>query len=368
MIDPRVLEEMLPYMKDIFGNAASTEHEYGWKSNDAVNISREKISNLINCSPNEVIFTSGATEANNIAILGTVKMHNYNCHVITPKTEHKSVLDIMRHIGTKGTKVKYLDVMKNGLIDVEKLSDSIENDTKLVSVMMANNEIGVIQPIEKIGAVCRDRGIVFHVDAAQAFGKIDIDVKRLNVDLLSVSGHKVYGPKGIGALYINSQRMNKKISAIHFGGGHEGGLRPGTLATHSIVGLGKSAEIAKIEKDSDAQLINGMRDILIDRVKNAFDAITVNGCMENRIPGNLNITFRGLNNEPFIQKLKSVSVSSGSACTSSDPEPSHVLKALGVEKSLIKSTIRIGIGKFNTEEEIIAASDYILEVANKLKR
>ena len=258
--------------------------------------------------------------------------------------------------------------MKDGLIDIQEFSDSIEDDTKLVCVMMANNEIGVIQPIEKIGAVCRDKGIVFHVDAAQAFGKIDIDVNRLNVDLLSVSGHKVYGPKGVGALYINSQTMKQKISATHFGGGHERGLRPGTLATHSIVGLGKSAEIAKIEKDNDAKLINGMRETLIGKIKNGFAAITINGCMENRIPGNLNLTFRGLNNEPFIQKLKSVSVSSGSACTSSDPEPSHVLKALGVEKALIKSTIRIGIGKFNTEDEIIAASDYILEVANKLKR
>lgn len=368
MIDPRVLDEMLPYMKDNFGNASSTEHVYGWKSNDAVNTSREKISSLINCSPNEIVFTGGATEANNISILGSMEIYSYDCHVITPRTEHKSVLDIVKHASKKGASVKYLNVVKDGIIDIQEFTDSIENDTKLVSVMMANNEIGVIQPIEKIGAICRERGIVFHVDAAQAFGKINIDVDRLSVDLMSISGHKIYGPKGVGALYINSKTMKQKIKAIYFGGGHERGLRPGTLATHSIVGFGKSAEIAMNEKDSDANLINAMRDTMIKKLNNGFDGIVINGCMENRIPGNLNVTFTGLNKEPFIQKIRSVSVSSGSACTSSDPEPSHVLKALGIEKSLIQSTIRIGIGKFNTEDEIIAASDYILDVANKLKK
>ena len=247
MIDRRALDKMMPYMKNNFGNASSNEHLYGWQSNEAVNSAREQISELINCSPNEISFTSGATESNNIAIMGVINSFNSNVHAITVKTEHKSILDIFKHLSKNQIDVTYLNVNPDGLINLDKLNDSIEPDTKLISIMMANNEIGVIQPIEEISKICRQKGIVFHVDAAQAMGKIDLDVKKLNIDLMSVSSHKLYGPKGVGALYINRKTMKHKIKPIFFGGGHENGLRPGTLAVHNIVGFGEACSIAKNE-------------------------------------------------------------------------------------------------------------------------
>ena len=354
-------------MKNNFGNASSSEHLYGWQSNEAVNNAREKISELINCSPNEVFFTSGATESNNISIIGAINSFNSSVHAITLKTEHKSILDIFKHLSKDQIDVTYLNVNSDGIINLNKLNDAISPDTKLISIMMANNEIGVIQPIEEISKICRQRNIVFHVDAAQAMGKIDLDVKKLDIDLMSSSSHKLHGPKGVGALYINRKTMKHKIKPIFFGGGHENGLRPGTLAVHNIVGFGEACSIAKNEMQRNHILLNTLTHLMLEKLSKGFNEIIINGNMKIRIPGNLNITFPGLNQEPLIQKMKDIAVSSGSACTTSTPEPSHVLRALGISKSLIRSTIRIGIGKFNSKDEIKYAATYILEVVNKLK-
>jgi len=367
MIDPRVLDKMMPYMKNNFGNASSSEHVYGWKSNEAVDDAREQVSDLLNCSPNEIYFTAGATESNNIAIMGTVNFLNSNIHAITAKTEHKSVLDIFKYLSKNGVDITYLDAKSDGTIDLDAIRDAIGPNTKLVSIMMANNEIGIIHPIEEISKLCRENDIILHVDAAQAVGKINLDLKKLHIDLMSISAHKLYGPKGVGALYINRKTMGKKVKPISFGGGHESGLRPGTLAVHNIVGFGESCSIAKNEMKQNSIVIKSLTDLMLKKLNEGFSDVIVNGDMESRIPGNLNISFPGLKPDPLIQKLKNVAVSSGSACTTSNPEPSHVLKALGISKSLIKSTIRIGIGKFNSKDEIENAASYILKVVNKLK-
>ena len=367
MIDPKVLDKMMPYMTTHYGNASSSEHIYGWESNEAVNHSREQISDLINCSPNEIFFTSGATESNNIAILGSIDLEHSNTHVITIKTEHKSVLDIFKHLSKKGISTTYIDVPKDGITNVKEIENAIIPDTKLISIMIANNEIGVIQPIEEIAKICQNKNIILHVDAAQALGKIDIDLIKMNVDLMSFSAHKIYGPKGIGALYINRNAMKNKIKPITFGGGHEKGFRPGTLPVHNIVGFGEACHIAKKDYEKNNKLIDSLTNLMLDKLSEGFGEIIINGSKECRIPGNLNISFPNLKQEPLIQKIRKVAISSGSACTTSSPEPSHVLEAMGVSKSLIKSTIRIGIGKFNTLDEIQDAANYILEVVNKLK-
>ena len=366
MLDPRVLDKMLPFLKDIYGNPASTEHLYGWEANESINVGREHIGNLINCSPNEIVFTSGATEANNIAILGSIKLFTDKAHTITVKTEHKSILDIFNYLSKNKTLVSYLDVMDDGIIDLNRFIDSINPNTKLVSIMMVNNEIGVIQPIKKIGGICREKGIIFHVDAAQAIGKMNINVKNLNIDIMSISGHKIYGPKGIGCLYINNETMKRKIAPLNFGGSHERGIRPGTLAVHNIVGLGEACRISMEDMEKDIDLINSLKEYFIKKLSDNCSNIICNGNMKYRIPGNLNLSFQNLNREPLIPKLNKIAISSGSACTSSTPLPSHVLKALGVKEPLIKSTIRIGIGRFNTMEEIDFACNYIIEVVNKL--
>ncbi len=367
MIDPRVLDKMMPYMKNNFGNASSSEHIYGWESNEAVDDAREQVSDLINCSPNEIYFTAGATESNNIAIIGAVNFLNSDIHGITVTTEHKSVLDIFKYLSKNGSDITYLDAKSDGTIDLDMLRDMIESNTKLVSIMMANNEIGTIHPIEEISKICRKNNIILHVDAAQAVGKINLDLKKIDIDLMSISAHKLYGPKGIGALYINRKTMKNKVKPISFGGGHENGLRPGTLAVHNIVGFGEACSIAKNEMKQNSIMIKSLTDLMLKKLNEGFSDIVVNGNMELRIPGNLNISFPGLRPDPLIQKLKNIAVSSGSACTTSNPEPSHVLKALGTSKSLIRSTIRIGIGKFNSKDEIENAANYILKVVNKLK-
>lgn len=367
MIDQKVLDKMMPYMTTYYGNASSSEHIYGWDSNEAVNYSREQISGLINCSPNEIFFTSGATESNNIAILGLIDLEQPNAHAITIKTEHKSVLDIFKHLSKKGINTTYIDVGIDGITNLKEIENSIVPDTKLISIMIANNEIGVIQPIKEIAKICQNKNIILHVDAAQALGKIDIDLIKINVDLMSFSAHKIYGPKGIGALYINRSTMKNKIKPITFGGGHEKGLRPGTLPVHNIVGFGEACHIAKKDYKKNNRLIDSLTNAMLDKLSKEFGEIIINGSKEYRIPGNLNISFPNLKQEPLIQKIRKVAVSSGSACTTSNPEPSHVLEAMGVSKSLIKSTIRIGIGKFNTLDEIQDAANYILEVVNKLK-
>ena len=367
MMDQNVLDKMMPYMTTEYGNASSNEHKYGWASNEAVNNSREQISDLINCSPNEIFFTSGATESNNISILGSVELCDSNTHVITIKTEHKSILDIFKYLSKNGIDTTYLDVHKDGIINLEKIENTITPQTKLLSIMIANNEIGVIQPIAEIARICKKNDIILHVDAAQALGKIDLDLMKMNVDLMSFSAHKIYGPKGIGALYINRKTMKNKIKPIMFGGGHENGLRPGTLAVHNIVGFGEACSIAKKGLEKNNAYINTLTNQMLDRLSIGFDGIIVNGSKEFRIPGNLNISFPNLRQEPLIQKFREIAVSSGSACTTSNPEPSHVLRALGISKSLINSTIRIGIGKFNTKDEIENAADYILKIVNKHK-
>ena len=366
MLDPRVLDKMLPLLKGIYGNPSSTEHVYGWDANEAVNNSREQIANLIHCSPNEIIFTSGATESNNISISGVIN-NSDKSHAITIKTEHKSVLDVFAQIEKNGTKVTYLDVKKNGILDTKKLYESINSNTKLISIMLANNEIGVVQPINEIGEFCKKNNITFHVDAAQALGKLNVNLKKTSVDLMSISSHKLYGPKGVGCVYINRKTMKNKITPLIFGGGQELEIRPGTLAPANIVGFGEACKIINNEIEKDTQHIESLTDLFLNKITSVCSDVILNGDKDKRIPGNLNLTFRGLNNEPLIPKLKNVAVSSGSACTSALPTPSHVLKAIGVDDSSIRSTIRIGIGKFNTTKEIEMATDYILEIINKLK-
>ena len=366
MLDPRVLDEMLPLLKQIHGNASSTEHSYGWEANEIVNNAREEISNLVSCSPNEIVFTSGATESNNISILGVMNSFD-EAHAVTAKTEHKSVLDVFKKVEKSGKSVTYVNVDLDGVLKIEILKKAITPNTKLISIMLANNEIGVIQPIIEISNFCKKNGIILHVDAAQAVGKIDINLKKMKVDLMSISSHKIYGPKGVGCLYINQKTMKNKIIPIIYGGGQEKGIRPGTLAVHNIAGFGKACKIIREEMKKDIEHVESLTELLYNKIDSGYPNTILNGSRDKRIPGNLNLTFKGLNNQPLIPKLKNVAVSSGSACTSSTPEPSHVLRAIGLDDSLIKSTIRIGIGKFNTIEEIENGANHILEVINKLK-
>ena len=367
MIDPRVLEEMKIYMTYEYGNAASNEHAFGWSANEAVNIAREKISNSINCSPNEIYFTSGATESNNLAILGSINLQGDDSHIISLKTEHKSVIDIFNYASINNINTTLLNVKQDGMIDMDIFEKAITSNTKLVSIMMANNEIGVIQPILEISRICKKHNVILHVDAAQALGKIKFDLMNLDIDLMSLSAHKIYGPKGIGALYINSKTMKNRIKAITYGGGHENGLRPGTLPVHNIVGFGKACEIIYNEINDNTFLISQLTDLMLQSLNNGYPEFILNGHSKIRIPGNLNISFLGLKQQPLIQRLRKIAVSSGSACTTSNSEPSHVLSALGISNRLINSTIRIGIGKFNTINDIKGAANYILKVVNRLK-
>ena len=367
MIDPRVLEKMNIYMTREYGNAASNEHAFGWNANEAVNIAREKISNSINCSPNEIYFTSGATESNNLAILGSINLQSDDCHIISLKTEHKSVIDIFNYASINNINTTLLNVKQDGMIDLDIFEKSITSNTKLVSIMMANNEIGVIQPILEISRICKKHNVILHVDAAQALGKIKFDLMNLDIDLMSLSAHKIYGPKGIGALFINRKTMKNRIKSITYGGGHENGLRPGTLPVHNIVGFGEACEIIYNEINDNTSLIAELTDLMLQSLNNGYPGFILNGHSKIRIPGNLNISFPDLKEEPLIQRLRKIAVSSGSACTTSSPEPSHVLSALGINNRLINSTIRIGIGKFNTINDIKDAANYILKVVNRLK-
>ena len=360
-------EKMNIYMTHEYGNAASNEHAFGWNANEAVNIAREKISHSINCSPNEIYFTSGATESNNLAILGSINLQGDDSHIISLKTEHKSVIDIFNYASINNINTTLLNVKQDGMIDLDIFEKSITSNTKLVSIMMANNEIGVIQPILEISRICKKHNVILHVDAAQALGKIKFDLMNLDIDLMSLSAHKIYGPKGIGALYINRKTMKNRIKSITYGGGHEKGLRPGTLAVHNIVGFGEACEIIYNEINDNTYLITELTDLMLQSLNNGYPGFILNGHSKIRIPGNLNISFPGLKEEPLIQRLRKIAVSSGSACTTSSPEPSHVLSALGINNRLINSTIRIGIGKFNTINDIKDAANYILKVVNRLK-
>ncbi len=359
-VDPRVAAKMIPWLTEHFGNPASRSHAYGWDAEKAVEDAREEVAALVNADAKEIIWTSGATESNNLAIKGAAQFYKgKGKHIITLKTEHKAVLDTVRELERQGFEATYLDVQENGLVDLEALKAAIRPDTIVISVMFVNNEIGVVQPIAEIGELCREKGIVFHVDAAQATGKVAIDLATLKVDLMSFSAHKTYGPKGVGALYVR-RKPRVRLEAQMHGGGHERGLRSGTLATHQIVGMGEAFRIAREEMAEENARIRALRDKLLKGLQD-IDATYVNGDLEHRVPHNLNISFAYVEGESLIMAIKDVAVSSGSACTSASLEPSYVLRALGRNDELAHSSIRFTIGRFNTEEEI----DYTIDLLHK---
>jgi cysteine desulfurase len=367
-VDPRVLEAMLPYFTEKFGNAASRSHEYGWRAEEAVENARAQVARLINASPKEIVFTSGATESNNLAIKGVAEMHGEKGnHAITQVTEHKAVLDTCKRLEKSGFEVTYLGVDREGLVRLDELAAAIRRGTILISVMYANNEIGVIQPIAEIGRIAKEKKILFHVDAAQAVGRISVDVQKDGVDLLSISAHKLYGPKGIGALYVRRKDPRVQIAALIDGGGHERGMRSGTLNVPAIVGFGKACEIAQKEMAAESEKHKAMRDRLKDALASQLDGTAINGSMVQRLPNNLNISFSGVEGEALLMGVCDVAVSSGSACTSASIEPSYVLRALGVSTDLAHSSIRFGIGRFNTEEEIDYAASRVVDMVKRLR-
>ena len=365
-VDPRVAQKMIPFLTEQFGNPASRSHAFGWEAEKAVEEAREHVAALLNADPKEIIWTSGATEGNNLAIKGAANFYKgKGKHIVTMKTEHKAVLDTVRELERQGFVATYLDPQQNGLLDLDKFKAALRPDTVLVSVMMVNNEIGVIQPIAEIGEICRTKGITFHCDAVQAAGKIPIDLQKLKADLLTVTAHKVYGPKGIGALYVRRKPRVRIEPQIH-GGGHERGLRSGTLPTHQIVGMGEAFRIAKLEMAAESVCIRALRDKLLNGFKD-MEEVYVNGDMQRRIPGNLNISFNFVEGESLIMGIKDVAVSSGSACTSASLEPSYVLRALGRSDELAHSSIRFTIGRFTTEEEIDYAVKLLRAKIGKLR-
>jgi cysteine desulfurase len=367
--DPRVVEAMLPYFSETFGNAASRNHEFGWRAEAAVETARGRIARLIGASPKEIVFTSGATESNNLALKGLVQRRaERGNHIITCVTEHKAVLDPCRRLEKEGFRVSYLPVGRDGLLDVQRLAEAITAKTILISVMYANNETGVIQPIAEIGRVARERGVALHVDAAQAVGKIPVDVERDAIDLLSLTAHKLYGPKGIGALYVRRRAPRVEIEAQMDGGGHERGMRSGTLNVPAIVGFGRACEICRDEMAVESARLTALRDRLKEGLLARIDAIAVNGSLEHRLPHNLSVSFAGVDGESLLLGLGAdVAVSSGSACTSANPEPSHVLRAMGVPERLAHSSIRFGLGRFNTEEEVDYVTGKVEQVVARLR-
>jgi cysteine desulfurase len=365
-IDPRVADKMIPYLREQFGNPASRSHMYGWSAEKAVEEARGHVAALVNADPREIIWTSGATEGNNLAIKGAAQFYKTKGkHIITVKTEHKAVLDPIRELERQGFEATYLQPQDNGLITIEQLAEAIRPDTILVSVMLVNNEIGVIQPIDEIGELCRKKGIIFHCDAAQATGKLPIDLQKTKVDLMTFTAHKTYGPKGIGALYIR-RKPRVRIEAQMHGGGHERGLRSGTLATHQIVGMGEAFRIAKEEMDTEIVRITALRDRLAKGLQE-MEEVYVNGDMEHRVPHNLNVSFNYVEGESLIMAIKDIAVSSGSACTSASLEPSYVLRALGRSDELAHSSIRFTFGRFTTEEDIDFTIKLIKEKVAKLR-
>lgn len=365
-VDPRVAEKMIPYLVEKFGNAASRSHSFGWEAEAAVEEAREEVARLVNADPKEIVWTSGATESNNLAIKGAANFYSgKGKHIITVKTEHKAVLDTCRELERQGFEVTYLDVQENGLIDLEVFKAAIRPDTILVSVMFVNNEIGVIQPIAEIGEICREKGIIFHVDAAQATGKVEIDLATLKVDLMSFSAHKTYGPKGIGALYVR-RKPRVRLEAQMHGGGHERGFRSGTLPTHQIVGMGEAFRVAREEMVAENARIGALRDRLLKGLS-GIEAVYINGDLEQRVPHNLNISFAYVEGESMLMAVKDLAVSSGSACTSASLEPSYVLRALGREDELAHSSIRFTLGRFTTEEEIDYAVELLRTKIGKLR-
>jgi cysteine desulfurase len=366
-LDPRVLEAMMPYLTDVYGNAASRSHSFGWTAEQAVETARAQVAKLIGASAREIVFTSGATESDNLAITGTIQAHAGSAHIITQATEHKAVLDTCAWLEKQGTRVTVLPVDPDGRIRLDDLRRALDEKPILVTVLFANNEIGTIQPIDEIGALCHERGVLFHTDAAQAVGKIPIDVNRANIDLLSISGHKIYGPKGIGALYVRRHNPRVELAEQMHGGGHERGMRSGTLNVPGIVGLGAACAIAAAEMESEAARLTAMRDRLQAKLLAALDHVRVNGSQQHRLPGNLNMTFERVDSETLMMGVKEVALSSGSACTSAKIEPSHVLRALGLGEEAAHSSIRFGLGRFNTEEEVDYVAEHLIDVVRKLR-
>jgi len=371
-LDPRVLEAMMPYLTGIFGNAASRNHSFGWEAEQGVEKAREQIARLIGSTAKEIVFTSGATEATNLAIKGVAEMYKERGnHIITQVTEHKATLDTCKRLEKSGYRVTYLPVLADGLIDIEDLERAIVTEgpdkTILVSIMYANNEIGVIHPVQAIGKLCHEKGILFHCDAVQAIGKIPVNVLTDNIDLMSISGHKIYGPKGVGALYVRRRNPRVQISEQINGGGHERGMRSGTLNVPGIVGLGKACEICQEEMAAEAAREIELRDYLKNKLENALDYTQVNGNMEHHLPGNLNMSFIYVEGESLLMGINDIAVSSGSACTSATLEPSYVLKALGLGDDVAHSSIRFGIGRFNNKAEVDYVADKIIDVVQKLR-
>jgi cysteine desulfurase len=366
--DPRVVDAMLPYFTEKFGNSASRNHAFGWAAEEAVEIARGQIAKLINASPKEIIFTSGATESNNLAIKGVAEMYREKGnHIITQVTEHKAVLDTCKRLEKYGYEVTYLPVQKDGRINLDDLRKAITPKTILISIMYANNEIGVVQPIEEIGKIAKEKGVFFHVDGVQAAGKIPVDVQRDGIDLLSISAHKIYGPKGVGALYVRRKNPRVQLSAIIDGGGHERGMRSGTLNVTGIIGLGKACELCQQEMAAETVKLSRLRDRLKEGIMSKLDECYINGSMEHRLPHNINISFAFVEGESLLMGINDIAVSSGSACTSATLEPSYVLKALGVGEDLAHTSIRFGIGRFNTEEEVDYVVGRVVETVNRLR-
>ena len=364
-LDPRVLDAMLPYFTSKFGNAASHSHQFGWETSAAVENGRVQIASLIGASPSEIVFTSGATESDNLAIKGVAEAHRQKGnHIITAATEHKAVLDSCRTLAQRGFKITYLPVNHDGLVDLDRLRNAITGETILVSIMAANNEIGVLQPLEEIAAICRERGVLFHSDSVQALGRVPLDVKTLGLDLASLTAHKCYGPKGVGALYV---RSGVKLAPIIDGGGHERGMRSGTLNVPGIVGFGKACEIAQQELTKEGARIAALRNRLRDHLVGELDNLSINGSMEHRLPGNLNISFGSVEGETLITAVREMAVSSGSACNSDKVDHSHVLKALELSDEQAGSSVRFGIGRFNTEAEIDYVGERLVEAVKGLR-
>ncbi len=367
-LDPRVLDEMLPYFRDHFGNAASRNHAFGWQAEEAVEKARKQIADLIGANPREIVFTSGATESNNLALKGVAEMYaERGNHIITAATEHKAVLDTAKRLEKHGCRVTYLPVRQDGLIDLDMLREAITDKTILISIMYANNEIGVVQPIREIGRIAKEKGILLHTDATQAVGKIPVSVIDDNIHLMSLTAHKMYGPKGVGALYVRRKGPRVQVTSQMDGGGHERGMRSGTLNVPGIAGFGKAAELCKQEMAEESKRLGYLRDKLKDRLLAELDEVYINGSMEHRLPHNLNISFAYVEGESLLMGINDIAVSSGSACTSATLEPSYVLKALGAGDDLAHSSIRFGIGRFNTEEEIDYTAAKVTQVVRKLR-
>jgi cysteine desulfurase len=367
-VDPRVLEAMLPFFTHRFGNAASRNHSFGWAAEEAVENARAQVARLIHASPKEIVFTSGATEANNLALKGAAEAYrDKGNHIITQVTEHKAVLDTCKRLEKSGFEVTYLPVDRGGLINASELRSAIRPKTILISIMYANNEIGVIQPVDEIGRIAKEKNIIFHVDAVQAIGKVPVDVDAENIDLLAITAHKLYGPKGAGALYVRRRNPRVQIAALLDGGGHERGMRSGTLNVPGIVGLGKACELCQAEMAAESLRLQALRDRLKDGLEAKLDGVSINGSMAHRLPHNLNMSFAEVDGESLMMGINDVAVSSGSACTSANLEPSYVLSALGVSEDLAHSSIRFGLGRFNTAEEVDYVIARVAEVVIKLR-